>query len=167
MHHCCLRHGLRTFFELEAHCLVRQGSPPTPTPLPCRQQLQGPVVVDLPVPECTARAIRWASPRSSSLRETVGLDPILQHAVQALVGVPPLDAVHRAFPHLQGRRYLWGFPSLVYLEQDAGAGTILAGLLPLRISRFSPFRSSVLNSIVYRFPAMAAAPPRNPMLQSA
>ena len=73
------------------------------------------------------------------LAETVSLDPILQHAVQALVGVPPLDAVHRAFPHLQGRRYLWGFPSLVYLEQDAGAGNYPGRTLAAADQPVQPF----------------------------
>ena len=57
------------------------------------------------------------------LAETVDLHPVLQHAVQTLVGVPPFDPVHGTFGHVQGHRHLGSIPTLVYLEQDTGPGS--------------------------------------------
>ena len=67
MHHCFFCHGLRAFFQVQAHRLVGQGLDHSQFNHPVRQQAQIPVVVALGA-GLQARAIRWASPRSSSLR---------------------------------------------------------------------------------------------------
>ena len=122
MHHCCLRRGLRTFFQIEAHRLIRQALHHSQFHHPVGQQLQRSVVV----------ALRRIAARQGNqvglitlvvhLAETVGLDPVPQHPVQSSLGVPPLDAVHRALGHVQGRRYLRSIPAFIYLQQDAGTG---------------------------------------------
>ena len=54
--------------------------------------------------------------------EPVGLDPVVQHTVQTLVGVSPLDPVHRAFGHVQSGSDRWHLPTLIDLQQDPGSG---------------------------------------------
>ena len=49
----------------------------------------------------------------------VGLGMVVEHAVQALLDVPPLGAKHRARRRVQRRRHLGCAPALVGLEQDA------------------------------------------------
>ncbi len=97
--------------------------------------------------------------------EVVRLDPIPHYPLRILVGVPALDAVHRAFRYVQGCRNLWYGPALIYLHQGAGSGDPGRRVFAARINRFSCSRFSVVNSMVYQFPGMAAAPPRNPKLQ--
>ena len=54
--------------------------------------------------------------------KTVGLDPVPHYAVQTLLGVSPLDPIHRAFRHVQDGHGLWHLPTLIDLDQDAGSG---------------------------------------------
>ena len=69
------------------------------------QKMQGPVVVVIG---------RWATRQGNQVglalvvefTETVGLDPILQHAIQTFLGVPPFGAVHRTLGHVQSGRHL-------------------------------------------------------------
>ena len=85
------------------------------------QQLQGPVVVAIG---------RWATRQGDQvglalivqLAIPVGLDPILQHAIQTFLSVPPFGPVHRTLGHVQSVRNLGCVPSLSNFEQDARPG---------------------------------------------
>ncbi len=46
----------------------------------------------------------------------VGLDPVLQHAIQTFLSVPPFGAVHRTLGHVQSGRHLGRVPSLSYFK---------------------------------------------------
>ena len=73
---------------------------------------------------------RWATRQGNQvglalvvkLPVSVGLDPILQHAIQTFLSVPSFGAVHRTLGHVQSGRHLWCGPSLNYFEQDARSG---------------------------------------------
>ena len=45
MHHCCLRQGLRVFFQLQPDCLIRQAFHQAQLHHLVSQQTQGPVVM--------------------------------------------------------------------------------------------------------------------------
>ena len=66
MHDCFLCHGLKVFFEMAAHRLVGQGLHYSQLHHLVRQQAQVPMVVAFGG-RLQARAIRWASARSSIL----------------------------------------------------------------------------------------------------
>ena len=105
------------------------------------------------------------------LAETVGPDPILQHAIQTCLAIPPFDAVHhRTFGHSQAAKAAatcGTFQPSSTLSRIRARAMIRAELLPLRTSWVSRSRSSSANCTQCRSRAMAAAPPRNPISQPA
>ena len=50
----------------------------------------------------------------------VGLEPVLEHPVQPVLGETPLDAVYAGLGHIQGQGHLGSGPALAGFEQDVG-----------------------------------------------
>ena len=169
--------GLEDVFEPEPYRLVhqRRHQPQLHHPVGqsasgeqdagCNVQWSGP-----PGPESRPRQSGGFCPLVQ-LAETVGLDPILQHAIQTFLAIPPFDAVHhRTFGHSQVAKAAatcGTFQPSSTLSRIRARAMIRAELLPLRTSWASRSRSSSANCTQCRSRAMAAAPPRNPIWQPA
>ncbi len=69
----------------------------------------------------------------------VGLGMVVQHAVQALVGVPPFGAEHRALRRVQRCYHLVRAPSFISPEQDARPSDYPCGMLAASDQLPEPF----------------------------
>ena len=121
MHHCFFRHGLIVFFQVQPHCLVRQGLNHTQFHYPVRQQLQSPVAVALGS-QTAGQGNQVGLGPVIHLAVPVSLRPVSQHPVQPALGEAPLDVEYRALGHVQGLGHPGPVegPALIGLEQDAG-----------------------------------------------
>ena len=118
MHHCFC-HGLRAFFQVQAHRLVGEGLDHSQLHHPVRQQAQIPVVVALGG-RTAGQGDEMGFAPGIQLAVPVGLGPVPERPVQPILGEAPLDAEHRALGHIQSLGHLGRRPPLVGLEQDAG-----------------------------------------------
>ena len=121
MHHCFFCHGLRVFFQMQAHRLVGKGRNQTQLHCLARQRTQRPVVM-APGSRGEGQSDEMGPGPVVQLPVPVGLGPVLQHTVQSVLGETPLDAEHAGLGHIQGLSHLGGGPPLVGLEQYAGSG---------------------------------------------
>ena len=142
MHHCFFCHGLRTFFSGAGAPSHGTGTQPLPV-----QPYGPPAGADSPWSwpsgaGLQAKAIRWASPRSSTLRYRWAWARCFRAPSNPFLGKAPLEAEHRALGHIQGLGYPGSRPALVGLEQDAGPVVTLPELLPARTMCSSWLRSS-------------------------
>ena len=69
-----------------------------------------------------ARAIRWASPRSSSFRCRLAWGRSFRTPRQPFFGKALLDPAHCAQGHIQGFSHLGSRPTVVALEENPGPG---------------------------------------------
>ena len=119
MHHCFFCHGLRTFFQMQAHRLVGQRLNHSQPHHPVRQQAQIPVVVAFRS-RAAGQGDEMGFRPVVQVAVPVGLGPVPERPVQPILGEAPLDAEHRALGHIQSLGHLGRRPALVGLEQDAG-----------------------------------------------
>ena len=103
MHHCFFCHGLRAFFQVQAHRLVGQGLDHSQLHHPVRQQTQIPVVVALGG-RAAGQGDKMGFAPVIQLAVPVRLGPVPERPVQPILGEAPLEAEHRALGHIQGLR---------------------------------------------------------------
>ena len=121
MHHCFFCQGLSEFFSDAAAPSRMTGTRPRPAQPSCPPAGADSSGHGLRAPGC--RPERSDGPRlGHPAAVPVGLGPVLDRPVQAVLGEAPLDAEDRALGHIQGLGHLGRGPARIGLEQDAGPG---------------------------------------------
>ena len=154
------------FFEPQPHRLMGQGFHHPQLHHSVGQKMQGPVVVAIG---------RWAArqgdqvglPLVIKLPVSVGLDPVLQHAIQTFRAYRRLARYTVPLEMSKAAATCGAFHPASTFSRVRARAMMRAELLPLRISWLSRSRSSGVNCTAYCSRAMFTIPLHHSILQSA